>query len=162
MLTRATITCLVCLLAQPATALSCIRPDAVRQYEQARDSEDLYTMVIGSLDAETPIAVPKRDAQGNYPDGTKADTTVRFTGRELTRAGFTAPFDEQITVRTLCLSVWCASPPATDAHVFVTLKHDRQTLLLELSPCPTNALAWNVDDEARVLNCHRFGKCTAQ
>ncbi len=149
------------ILAQPALALSCLRPDVLRQYTDARDSTDLYSMVIGTF-AETPeIAIPERDAEGSYPNGTKADTILRFSGRELGSDGFSAPFDGDITVRASCLSVWCASPPVTDAEVFVTLKHADDTLLLELSPCPTNALPWTADDEARVLNCHRFKKCNS-
>ena len=148
-------------LAQPVSALSCLRPDVVRQYEQARDSDDLYSMVIGTIAATPPIAIPEPDANGNYPDGAKADTKIRITGRELTGTGFAADFDREVIVRARCLSVWCASAPEAGQDVFLTLRHADDDLLLEISPCPTNALPWSADDEARVLNCHRFQKCTA-
>lgn len=145
-------------LAQPAAALSCLRPDVVRLYEDARDSPDLYSMVIATFPAETTVRVPQGN-QGTASGGTMAETILRLTGRGLTSAGFTHDFDRDITVRAGCLSAWCAAPPATGTEVFVTLRHKDETLVLDLGPCLSNALPWTAEDEARVMNCHRFGKC---
>ena len=142
------------LAATPALALSCLAPDIIRDYTHARDSDDLYSMVIGQIAADPAIEVP--EAGGH---SAKADTRVRLTGRGLTQTGFTAPFEGEIIVRTSCFSAWCAAAPATDTQVFTLLRHSGDDLILELSPCPGGALPWSADDEARVLNCHRFDKC---
>ncbi len=145
--------------AQPLHALSCMQPDVVRQYEQARDSDETYSMVIGRIEPYGPIAVPEQDLTGQ--SDRRVDTRVRLVGRSLTSKGFSAEFQRDITLRVGCLSVWCAGAPDTEVEVFATLRHNGEARILELGPCPSNALTWTADDEARVLNCHRFQKCTA-
>ena len=84
---------------------------------------------------------------------------VRLRGRSLTGLGFLRDFDQRIILRTSCVSAWCASAPDLGAEVLAAVKHQGDELLLEVSPCPSNALAVSADDEARVLNCHRFRNC---
>lgn len=157
MLTR-TLVFFTLLAAQPLHALSCIQPDVVRQYEHARDSEDTYSMVIGRIEPYGPIAVPEQDLTGQ--SDRRLDTRVRLVGRSLTDRGFSTEFQRDVTLRVGCISVWCAGAPDTENEVFVTLRHEGDARLLDLGPCPSNALKWTADDEARVLNCHRFQKCS--
>ena len=146
------------ILATPASALSCIEPSPLRQYIDARDSKDLYSMVIGKIEPYGAIKLPKQDLNSNQTN--KAATTrARLSGRALTSDGFTVDYQGDITLNIGCLSIWCGGAPATNAEVFVTLRHNGDTRLLDLGPCPTNALPWTAEDETRVLNCHRFGKC---
>ena len=145
--------------AGPAFSLSCVKPDAVTQYEAARDSSDLYSLVIGTIQSDTPIAIPERDLSGTGSGPKSADTLARVSGRVLTAQGFTGPFDQTVTLRATCISAWCPDAPETEREVFAALRHLEGELLLEISACPTNELAWNADDEARVLNCHRFENC---
>ena len=49
------------ILATPASALSCIEPSPLRQYIDARDSADLYSMVIGKIEPYGAIKLPKQD-----------------------------------------------------------------------------------------------------
>lgn len=154
------LTCFFAILASgPAFSLSCLKPDAVTQYEAARDSRDLYSLVIGTIQSDDPIAIPKQDLAGTGTEPKSADTAVRVSGRVLTSQGFTNPFDQEVTLRATCISVWCPSAPETDREVFAALKHVEEDLVLEISACPSNALPWTADDEARVLNCHRFETC---
>lgn len=148
------------LLATPVSALSCLQPDPVTQYTYARDSEDVYGMVIGRIEPYGKINEPKQDLNGNKTD-TTATTRVRLTGRSLTAEGFTGTYDADITLNLACLSVWCPGAPATDTEIFATLRHDGEARVLDQGPCHGNALPWSADAEARVLNCHRFGKCEA-
>ena len=150
---------LVLLAAQPLHALSCMAPDVVRQYEYARDSKDTYSMVIGRIEPYGPIAEPEQDLTGQTER--HVDTRVRLVGRSLTAQGFSGEFQRDVTLRVGCLSVWCAGAPDTEGEVFVTLRHDGEARIMDIGPCPGNALKWTADDEARVLNCHRFQKCTA-
>jgi len=153
-------TCLIAILvAGPALSLSCLKPDAVTQYETARDSRDLYSLVIGIIQSDEPIAIPKQNVQGAVVGSKSSDTAVRVSGRVLTAQGFTNPFDQKVTLRATCISVWCPSAPETGREVFAALRHVEGDLLLEISACPSNALPWTAEDEARVLNCHRFETC---
>lgn len=140
-------------------ALSCLRPDAVTQYEAARDSADLYSLVIGKITSDRSIAIPEGDPSNNGFYSKSADTNVRLTGRLLTATGFTETFDRDVTLRATCISAWCPNPPETGRDVFAALKHSQDEFLLEISACPDNALHWTADDEARVLDCHRFENC---
>lgn len=148
----------------PVFALSCLKPDVVTQYEAARDSADVYSLVVGTIQSDGPIAIPERSLGGSgdlaHHAGPKfADTEVRIQGRVLTAQGFTGPFDRDVTLRATCISAWCPSVPDTGREVFAALKHVGEDRVLEISACPSNALPWTADDEARVLNCHRFGTC---
>ena len=144
-------------LAQPAIALSCLQPDALRLYIEARDSTDLYSLVIGRITADGPIALPEAAPAGSTAK--PAETTVTLTGRALTPEGFKSGFSREVTLSLTCLSVWCAAPPPEGDEIFAALRHDGDARLLSLSPCPANALPWNGDDEARILNCHLLKRC---
>jgi hypothetical protein len=156
MLTRSLVF-LALLTAQPLHALSCLAPDVVRNYEYARDSEDTYSMVIGRIEPYGPIAVPEQDLSAKTDRST--ETQIRLTGRALTANGFTAEFQRDVTLRIQCVSVWCAGAPDIEPEVFVTLRHDGDARVLDIGPCLGNATKWTAEDEARVLNCHRFQKC---
>ena len=96
--------------AGPALSLSCVKPDAVTQYEAARDSSDLYSLVIGTIQSGTAIAIPERDLTGAGSGVKFADTKVRVSGRVLTAQGFTDPFDQTVTLRATCLLYTSPSP----------------------------------------------------
>ena len=122
------------LLAAPAHALSCMAPDPLLQYTQARDSADLYSMVIGQITPTGPIIAPKQDLDSNRTD-TTTTTRARLTGRALAHDGFTFPFDQDVILRLTCLSIWCADPPTTEQEIFVTLR-TRETLIADIGPAP--------------------------
>ena len=149
------LTLLFLTLAGPAQALSCLPPDALRLYTEARDSEDVFSLVIGTIHSDGPINQPHRPAHGDI----LALTTVTLKGRSLDNEGFQRPFERDITLSLTCLSVWCAAPPPEGQEVFAALRHDGDARLLELSPCPANALPWSGKDEARILNCHLYQRC---
>lgn len=160
---RHTLTVLAVLVtATPAAALSCLRPDVIRLYEQARDSEDVYSIVYGQLNIPTPINYPDKDASGGYGEDASADTTARLTGTSLGDAGFATPFDQEVTLRVSCVLTWCAPEPSTGEDVIAALRHSDGGLILDLDVCGANAIPASGDDEARVLNCHRFDNCQAQ
>ena len=144
---------------QSAQALSCMAPDPLLQYTQARDSKDLYSMVIGQILPKGPIIAPKQDLDSNRTDTATTTARVRLTGRALANDGFTFPYDQEVTLRLTCLSIWCADPPPTGQEIFLTLRHDGDMRIADIGPCPANALPWSADSEARVLNCHRFQQC---
>lgn len=140
--------------AGPAAALSCLRPDAVRMLEYARDSADIYHVFKGRLTALGPYAIPTSE---NGKDNS-ADTQVQIKGSGLGAQGFSVPVDISATLRLSCLSVWCANPPA-DEELLMIVKSADDALILEVGPCGGTAVTWDKDAEERLLKCHLSQTC---
>ena len=96
--------------ADAALALSCMKPDAVRLYTQARDSSDLYAIVIGQLQPDAEIAIPEPNPDGSGELELSETTRVRMSGHVLGESGFARMFDREVDVRVTCLSIWCGAP----------------------------------------------------
>ena len=145
-------------LAGPATALSCLRPDAVRLYEQARDSEDLYVAVRGRIDLLETANAPVPDS--NAP----AITEATLSGVALTTHGFGAEFNREVQISATCGGPWCGSAEAFDGEIIAFLKVDKSlgesdSYTLAAGPCGGSAIAWSKDAERRLLACHRDNTC---
>lgn len=153
-LALAVITC-----ATPAVSLSCMRPDAVRMFEYARESQDIYYVIKGRITAVGAYDVPKVDFDA--PQSGKdlfADTPVQISGTGLSASGFSVPVEIDATVRLKCLSVWCAGPPSED-ELLMSVKKTDDALILEVGPCGGTAIPWSKDAEDRLLACHMSGTC---
>lgn len=156
MIRSVALTLAVITAAGPAAALSCLRPDAVRMFEYARDSADIYYVIKGRLTALGPYAIPSSE---NGKDNS-ADTPVQITGSGLSSQGFSVPVDISATLRLNCLAVWCASPPA-DEELLMIVKKAEDALILEVGPCGGTAVNWDKDAEERLLKCHMSKVCVA-
>ncbi|MBT0957430.1 hypothetical protein IV417_08530 [Alphaproteobacteria bacterium KMM 3653] len=140
--------------AQGAFALSCLRPDPVRSYENARNSSQAHRIVLGKITLLTPAPA----AKGQDPITVKA----RLKGHELTTKGFTAPYDQTITLSTSCAGPWCGSLPNDTTGMAVLSEHSGGPLL-SMGPCGGSFFA-RPSKEAltKVVTCHRGGKCEAR
>jgi hypothetical protein len=68
-----------------ATALSCLRPDAIMAYAAARDSDSSYVVLLGTFEFDAS-RMPRGDL-GNEPP--QFDTIpATFVGHSLTSRGF--------------------------------------------------------------------------
>lgn len=146
---------LVCLVAQPALALSCLRPDAVRLYEMARDSDDLFVMVRGKAEV-TGAAI------NLVPDNTRdqtATTTAVVSGTLLTSHAFGRDFNREITLEVSCLGPWCGGTDGLEREQFLAIQVREDDLVLRLGPCGGDVVNWDRDGERRMLSCHRGGAC---
>lgn len=141
--------------ASPALSLSCMRPDAVRMFENARDSADVYYVIKGRVTPVGEYAVPIAE---NGKDGT-TETPVQISGIGLNARGFSVPVDTSATVTLKCLSVWCASPPPADKDLLMIVKTEDDDLSLEVGPCGGTAIAWSAEAEERLLRCHLSDDC---
>ena len=141
------------IIAQPVFALSCMRPDVVRLYQNAVDSEANYYFLKGELLPNGPVNVP--DTTGTK-EPVSTETQLRFVGKALTRSGFEAPFDREITLRLNCASIWCGTAPL-DREIFAAVKLAGQALELDISPCGFDAVDVSEGAEARLLECD--GNC---
>ncbi|WP_316650829.1 hypothetical protein [Ovoidimarina sediminis] len=141
-------------LAGPALALSCLPPDPVRLYTEARDSADPYRIVSGRFDRVPDAGAKAEDAPVTFE--------ARLKGRSLGRLGFSAPFDSVVAVELTCLSVWCAPPPEAGHDLLVAVREDGQRQIVSLGPCPSNALPLDAAGEQAVVDCHRSGLCASK
>lgn len=170
-MTAARITCaavagLTSLLILPgaATALSCLQPDPVQHYVQARDSSERYMAVLGrftvpsQLAQPSPAPVPPPGA-AQPRDGVAITDGVRFQGRALDQDGFDQTVDRPVSVALSCLGQFCATS-LPEGEVLAYLKQTTTVPRAEVDPCggwiyenPTPA---QID---AVLACHTGGKC---
>lgn len=150
---RALTICLALLLAGPVHALSCMRPDAVRLFETARDAEERFYIVKGEVAYLEPVRTP--DPNGKATTRTRA----RITGMALTASGFGAPFDRDVTLEATCLGVWCGKPGELGGTRIMALEVRPGGLVLDVGPCGGDQLAWEASQEDRLLKCHLEGDC---
>jgi hypothetical protein len=137
----------------PALALSCLRPDAVRLYELARDSEEVYYFVKGRIDLTEPVKEP--DPNSDAP----ALTRAHISGTALNSHGFGTSFEQDITIVANCLSVWCGSAADLTGELFAALQIVDEELTLRVGPCGGDVVQWDQNAERRLLECHRTGIC---
>lgn len=124
---------LALLLAGPALALSCMRPDAARTYQQLDAAEERYIAVHGELTFdETKLPETDLQDQGSTPESTPLPARLR--GMSLSPEGFTTPFDRPVTLDVRCYGPWCAGVASgTDVLGFVELREGGPVLTLD--PC---------------------------
>lgn len=145
--------CLAIVTAGPVSALSCMRPDAVRLFEQARDAKDAFYIVKGRVDLlETPN-IPRPGAK--TPERTRA----KVAGQALSSSGFNARFDRDVVVEATCLASWCGSPESLTSEVIMAIKIDFDALTLRIGPCGGDQVKWDQLSEDRLLKCHLDGVC---
>ena len=144
-----------------AGALSCVKPDFARSYQQAAKSQHRFIIVQGVLSFDAS-RLPKSDPGiGNKAPARNTELPARITGRFLSQKGFVTRFDQKITLKISCFGAWCATPrPGTDYLAF--LRETPQGYLLHMNPC--GGVAFAKPDAAmlnKALSCIRGGPCTA-
>lgn len=142
----------------PAWSLSCMRPDIIRTYEAARDSDAGFWIVQGEIFTDQPIALPKPDASGRYKDGTSASTPIVFSGLGLLPDGMYKGFAQNITLTLTCVAHWCGSAPL-DQKVFVAIEVKDTGPELLLDPCNSRVVPYTEEANQRLLACVRNGDC---
>ena len=140
------------ILALPAHALSCIRPDAVRLFETARESPDPYVVILGRLRPAGPITLP----EPRKKEVTRM--TVRIDGKGLSRRGFDVPVSRDVVLEMRCLAEWCPGFPGKDEAI-MALKVEGKTRVLTVDACGGNLVPWSEDQEKRLLDCATGGRC---
>lgn len=142
--------------ANQALALSCVRPDAVRYYIDARDAGEMYEVVEGHFQRKRIIMPPR----GN--DGRSFEWNTRFVGRMLGPDGFMTSYEEDVTVFGGCIASWCVEgPPQGHVLAFIELRGNER--ILRTNACSS----WVVPnpspaDLGRVERCHRGGGCSPE
>lgn len=149
---------LLALIATPAMSLSCLRPDVVRLYEQARDADASYWLLRGQLVSDTPLATPQAQPDGRYKDNTSASSTARFQGKSLHRDGFRDAADTDVTVTVTCIAHWCGGVPLEEDLIMAIEVTETGPELLA-PPCSTRFIRFSEENEARLLRCALDNVC---
>jgi hypothetical protein len=146
---RFLIAVLAALTASPASALSCIAPDVVQYYLNARNAAEPYSIVVGDL-------VEGRQRLTLF--GGKR-WSARLTGLALGPDGFTVPYESEITVQSDCWGEYCGGP-ALSGHVLAFLAETGDGPVLETNPCSDRVIYNPVPDAIeRLVGCHTTGAC---
>lgn len=119
------------LAAGPALALSCLRPDVARTYNQASEAEQAYVVVSGALRFDE-TRLPENDGTKN--DRRNVTIPARLEGTSLSRAGFTTPFARDITLEVRCFGPWCGGAQSGVEYLVFLEKHGRN-LVMVADPC---------------------------
>lgn len=146
------------LLAGPALALSCMPYGVTDAFLAADGSQSDYIVVHGRLDFDA-ANLPATD--WDRQDLTPPETLFagRLSGRSLTRAGFTAPFESTIAINVQCFGPWCSSL-AAGADYLAFLKREGGGYLLETNPCGGFAFgAPSREMLDAVVSCFQGGRC---
>ncbi|MEO3413463.1 hypothetical protein AAFO92_02275 [Roseovarius sp. CAU 1744] len=144
--------------AGPALSLSCMPVDVASSYQEADASGKSYVIVHGKLEFDEG-KLPKVDIARQDQTPPETDIPARLSGKSLTKSGFSAAFDQPITLRVSCLGPWCGGA-ATDTDYLSFLERTETGFVLQVTPCggfdfsePTRAM---VDT---VTRCHQGKSC---
>ena len=154
------LTCLPLLVwAAGVQALTCLPHDVAAVYQDARDSEDRYMVVLGRMSFDA-TRLPETDMtdQTNTPPDTRIP--ARLTGDALSRAGFIHPYDADIVLNVQCFGPWCAG--GQERRSGAGLRQSRRRLPGgDDHPCGGFAFARPTPEMTeQVIACHTGGDCT--
>lgn len=145
---------LALVLAGPAAALSCLRPDIDRMWTRAVSSDDTYTVVMGRFDFDAGH-LPNPRGAGQNPTYLPA----RFAGLTLTQQGFVTSRPVPVTVELRCLGPWCGSLKPGET-VVAFLRQTPRGRVVEIGPC--GGMVWPDPDakiQRRLIACMNGAAC---
>ncbi len=157
-MTRIFLALIALLLAQPASALSCLRPDIVSIFEQARDAKEGFWIVKGRITADSPIAIPQPNANGLHKDNAKATTPVQITGLGLVSNGSYRPFVQKVSLSITCVAHWCGSVKL-DQEQFMAIEVTEDGPELVVDACGSRLAPATLEGEQRLMRCLRDNVC---
>lgn len=130
---RTGLTAAALLAAGQAAALSCVRPDLARSFNEAAASEKQYVVLYGTFDFD----LRKLPQVGwDRQQDTKPDNPIRakFIGESLSRQGFVPSAISGMTLNAQCFRPWCAAI-ATDTPYLAFVEKTGDSYTLAISPC---------------------------
>jgi len=120
-------------LAGPATALSCVKPDVARTYQELDAASETYVAVHGRLFFD-PAGLPEGGAENQQSTPASTELPAWLSGRSLSPAGFVTRFEKPIVLDVRCLGPWCPSAePGAEVLAFVEAREGGHVLVLD--PC---------------------------
>jgi hypothetical protein len=121
------------LCASQVSALSCVRPDAAREFQWASEAEENYVVLLGAFSFDAPQQDPKADPNNRQ----SISVPAQFDGSYLGANGFVDSPALDVTLNFDCLASWCGSlPPEEEFLAFVQETPDGY--VLGIGPCFSN------------------------
>lgn len=139
-------------------ALSCLRPDVATTFNSLDEQPTPYVLVHGELTFDSAL-LPVTDWIKQDAIRRETDIPARLPGQSLTRQGFTAAFDKEITLSVGCVGPWRAlARSQSDVLAFVGYRDG--SYVLALDPCDFTAF-FDADDATldAVAACMRGESC---
>ncbi|MEQ5869471.1 hypothetical protein J4E08_06100 [Sagittula sp. NFXS13] len=151
---------LLVLAATQASALSCLRPDAVAAYQAADADDARWGLVVGTLNFDA-TKLPKAPADDPNDAPPLTQLRARLDGQALGADGFATPFDRDIDLHVQCFGPWCAQPQSGQTYlVFLENTSDGQRAYAD--PCGTKLFANpSAADLARMQSCFAGEACVS-
>ena len=118
------------LIASPAAALSCMRPSFDRSFDQARDAEEAYGILAGSIDVDE-VKVKQASKDGTTPYSVMG----MFTGAAIYSEGLSENFQREITVEVKCYGPWCGNAQDIEDVILFAKLGAAGSLMVEDNPC---------------------------
>lgn len=141
--------------ASQAHGLSCVPNSAQSMYTRAAKAEAAYLPVVGRF--TIPEDTVQWDDGGDTDQHIGRSFTAVFTGKALTRHGFTSDFHETVTVHVSCLSIWCGG--IGDWEALALLEKSDDGYSLTAGPCS----GWTMPVDRILIEdfvtCHKGGTC---
>ena len=146
-------------LAQPASALSCLRPSVEASFAEASASEASYVLALGRVTLRPGEAIPGTGDDPNDRQGYAVQ--ARFDGMLASPTGFDEAASFPLTVRVDCAGPWCGGVPQAERLLLFVERRDGENLLVE-GPCPFWALDASPEVVARAEACIRGEACAVE
>lgn len=109
------------MIATEASALSCLRPDAVRSFNNAANATEVYHVYLGELTLAAPLE------KG-------ATALAQFTGQGLLKDGFAPIGKRTFSVVSACAAEWCGGL-GTQANALLFARVAGGNTVVDVSPC---------------------------
>ena len=142
-------------IAGQATALSCMRPDPIRTFQELAAAEERYFVLSGTLTFDQSL-LPEPVSQLPEDDLT---VPAQFTGKGLTQDGFVNDYVSPINLQITCAGPWCGTVESgTEAVFFVQATQPLATVIAD--PCGGMIFPRISDAEKEMLtSCLAGNRC---
>ena len=125
----ATLSMIAMVLGTQASALSCLRPDVARTFQEVAAAEESYVVLLGEFEFRAPPRQPvSNDAQPQQ-------VIAQFTGSALGGSGFVDTAPLELTLETTCAGPWCGGFPQPETEVLGFVELTPRGYVLSLGPC---------------------------
>lgn len=139
----------------PAAALMCAPYGISDAWAAASALETPYLVVQGRFAYDAGLLpVSPEDLETSPPP---ARIPFTFSGKALSRNGFTSPVTGKGTLVVACYAHWCAAPPAGDWIAF--LARTPQVLVLEDDPCGMFLFEATGENRRMLFDCQAGRDC---
>jgi hypothetical protein len=116
----------------PAFALSCMAPSVEHSYASYAAAEETYVVIHGRLTLD--MSKLPRGVVNNRMPPEQTNVKGHIGGLMLTEAGFTQPFEQDLTLEVSCLGRWCGMVQNGE-DVLAFVRKDAQGYALAVNPC---------------------------